>query len=70
MPFNAVMIIGVIGLVLAIAVWFRTKRLGPVVAVLVTAFVVAAFTDTSILTAGAAAVGKFFNWIFSDVLTL
>ena len=39
MPINAAVIVAVIGLVLAIAVWVKTRRLGPVFGVLLSAFV-------------------------------
>lgn len=62
------MIVAVIGLVLAIAVWVRTRRLGPVFGVLIAAFVVMAFTDTSILTRGGQMVGEAITWVFDTVL--
>lgn len=68
MPINAAVIVGVIGLVLAIAVWVRTRRLGPVFGVLIAAFVVMAFTDTSILSKGGKMVGEALNWVFDTVL--
>lgn len=68
MPINAAVIVAVIGLVLALAVWVRTRRLGPVFGVLIAAFVVMAFTDTSILTQGGQMVGQALSWVFDTVL--
>lgn len=69
MPANAALLIAVVGLVLAIAVWFRTRRIGPVAGVLLAAFVVMAITDTSIITAGGQQVGKAINWAFNTLLS-
>lgn len=68
MPINAPVIVAAIGLVLAIAVWVKTRRLGPVFGVLIAAFVVMAFTDTSILREGGQMVGEGIGWIFDTVL--
>lgn len=68
MPINAPVIVAAIGLVLAIAVWVKTRRLGPVFGVLIAAFVVMAFTDTSILKEGGQMVGEGIGWIFDTVL--
>lgn len=68
MPINAPVIVAAIGLVLAIAVWVKTRRLGPVFGVLIAAFVVMAFTDTSILREGGQMVGDGIGWIFDTVL--
>lgn len=68
MPINAAVIVAVIGLVLAIAVWVKTRRLGPVFGVLIAAFVVMAFTDTSILTRGGQMVGDGITWFFDTIL--
>lgn len=68
MPANAALLIAVVGLVLAIAVWFRTRRIGPVAGVLLAAFVVMAITDTSIITNGGQQVGKGINWFFDTIL--
>lgn len=68
MPINAPVIVAAIGLVLAIAVWVKTRRLGPVFGVLIAAFVVMAFTDTSILSEGGQMVGEGIGWIFDTVL--
>ncbi len=70
MPFNAALLIAIVGLVLAIAVWFRTRRVGPVVGVMVAAFVVMAITDTSILTSGAQFVGRLFTWATTTLFNL
>lgn len=70
MPFNATLIVSVVGLALAIAVWFKTRRVGPVVGVLAGAFVVLAIADQSILTRGAGAVGQAISWFFDTILTL
>lgn len=68
MPVNAALMIAIIGLVLAIAVWFRTRRIGPVAGVLIAAFVVMAITDTAIITAGGQQVGRAINWFFATLL--
>ena len=69
MPINAPVIVAAIGLVLAIAVWVKTRRLGPVFGVLIAAFIVMAFTDTSILKEGGQMVGEGIGWIFDTVLS-
>lgn len=69
MPINAPVIVAAIGLVLAIAVWVKTRRLGPVFGVLIAAFVVMAFTDTSILKEGGQMVGEGIGWVFDTVLS-
>lgn len=68
MPINAAIIVGLVGLVLGIATWVKTRRLGPVFGVLIAAFVVMAFTDTSILTRGGQMVGQGITWVFDTVL--
>lgn len=68
MPINAAVIVAIIGLVLAIAAWMKTRRIGPVLGVLVAAFIVMAFTDTRILTDGGQMVGKAFSWAFDTLL--
>lgn len=68
MPFNAAVIVAAIGLVIAIAVWVKTRRVGPVFGVLLAAFVVMAFTDTNILTQGGQMVGDGISWAFDTVL--
>lgn len=70
MPINAALIVAVIGLVLAIAVWVKTRRLGPVFGVLLAAFVVMAITDTSVLESGGDMVGAGLDWVFETVLQL
>lgn len=70
MPINAAVIVALIGLVLAIAVWVKTRRLGPVFGVLIAAFVVMAFTDTGILTRGGAMVGDAIDWVFDTVINI
>lgn len=69
MPINAAVIVAIIGLVLAIAVWVKTRRLGPVFGILIGAFVVMAFTDTSILTRGGQMVGDGITWVFDTVFS-
>lgn len=70
MPINASMIIAIIGLVLAIAVWLRARRVGPVLGVLVAAFIVMAITDPSIIESGGQMVGEGIQWVFDNVLSL
>lgn len=70
MPFNAALIIAVIGFVIAVAVWFRTKRIGPVFGVLVGAFVVMAVTNPGIIARGGAAVGEAFFWALDTLITM
>lgn len=67
MPLNAAMLIAIVGLVLAIAVWFRTRRIGPVAGVAIAAFIVMAITDTSIITNGGKQVGQAINWAFTTL---
>lgn len=57
MPFNAAWIIAAIGLVLAIGVWARSKRVGPAVGVLIGGVVIMMIADPSMLT-WLAGVGK------------
>lgn len=68
MPINASVLVAVVGLVLAIAVWVRTRRVGPVAGVLVAAFVVMAITTPAILQKGGQQVGKAITWAFENVL--
>lgn len=68
--FNAAALVGVVGLVLAIAVWVRTRRIGPVAGVMVAAFVVMAIADTSILTKGSQAVSGALTWAIENVLNV
>lgn len=68
MPFNAALIVAIIGLILAVAVWFRTKRIGPVAGVMFGAFIVMAITDTSIITSGGQMVGEGIEWFFDTIL--
>lgn len=70
MPFSVGMVVGLIGVVIAVAVWWRTRRLGAVVGVLVAAFVVMAIADQSVLSSGGKLVGDILNWIKSNVLQL
>jgi hypothetical protein len=67
--FNAAALVGVVGLIIAVAVWVRTRRVGPVAGVMVAAFVVMAIADQSILTKGSQAVGKAVTWAIENVLT-
>lgn len=69
MPFDATLVIMIIGLIIAVAVWLRTRRAGPVIAVVFTAFFVIALTDRSVLAQGGAAVGDLLTWIFDTLLT-
>lgn len=62
MPINASLIIAIIGLALAIAVWLRARRIGPVIAVVIAAFIVMAITDPGIIAAGGTAVGNAIKW--------
>lgn len=70
MPINAAMVVTVIGLVLAIAVWMRTRRVGPVFGVLIAAFIVMAITDSSTLKQGGQMVSRGISWVFENVLEL
>lgn len=67
MPVNASLIIALVGLALALAVWFKTRRVGPVFGVLIGAFVVMAITDTAIITRGGQMVGKAITWAFNTL---
>jgi hypothetical protein len=69
MPVNAALIIALVGLVLSIAVWFKTRRVGPVAGVLFGAFVVMAITDTTVITNGGQMVGKAITWFFDTVFS-
>lgn len=64
---NASTFVAVVGLALAISVWFRTKRVGPVVGVLVGAFVVLAVADPTLLSGGATKVGEAVGWFFEQL---
>lgn len=70
MPFNASVLIAAIGVILALAVWIRTKRIGPVMGVLIAAFAIMAFTDPGILTKGGQAVGDLITWLIDTVLNV
>lgn len=70
MPFNASILIAAIGVILALAVWIRTKRIGPVMGVLIAAFAIMAFTDPAILTKGGQAVGDLITWLIDTVLNI
>lgn len=70
MPFNASVLIAAIGVILALAVWIRTKRIGPVMGVLIAAFAIMAFTDPAILTKGGQAVGDLITWLIDTVLNI
>lgn len=69
MPFDSTLVISIIAFVIGIAVWARTKRIGPVVGVMFAAFVLVALADRSILSRGGQAVGDFIGWIFDTMLT-
>ena len=68
MPFNAALLIAVIGVVLAIAVWARTRRLGPPVGIMIGAFIIMAITDPSIISDGGKKAGEAVRWFMDDVL--
>ena len=68
MPFNVAVLVAVVGVVLAIAVWARTRRVGPVAGVLIGAFVVMALADPAILTQGGQMVGQALRWAFDTLL--
>lgn len=69
MPFNAALVIAIVGLVIALGVWFKTKRIGPAFGVLIGAFVVMAITDTSIITQGGKMVGDGIKWAFDTIIS-
>lgn len=69
MPLNAATLVAIVGLILAIAVWFRTRRVGPVAGVLLGAFVVMAITNPAVLTSGGAKVGEAITWFFDTILS-
>lgn len=50
MPFSIGWIITVVGFVLALFVWAKTKRIGPALAVFLGAIVIVALADESMLT--------------------
>lgn len=68
MPINAATVIAIIGLFLALAVYVKTRRIGPTVAVVVGAFVVMAISDPALITAGGAKVGQGFTWAMATLL--
>ena len=70
MPINVATIVGLVGVVIAIMVWARTRRVGPVAGVMLGAFVVIAIADRSVLTAGGAAVGDILEWSIENLLNL
>lgn len=67
MPVNATTIIALVTFVLAVAVWLKSRRIGPVVGVLITGMVVIAATDASFLNEGANGVKKLFRWGFRQI---
>lgn len=69
MPFEVGMVVGLIGLIIGIGVWFRTKRLGPTFGVLIGAFVIVAIATPSLLTRGGALVGSAIDWISNTIIT-
>ena len=69
MPFNAALMIAIVGLIIALGVWFKTKRIGPTFGILLGAFVVAAITDTSLITRGGQLVGDGIEWAFDTVIS-
>lgn len=69
MPINVLTIVGVLAFILCIAVWAKTRRIGPVIGVLLCACVVLAASDSQFLNAGADAVKRGFTWIMQNVLT-
>lgn len=66
MPFDASLLVAIIGLFIAAAVWAKTRRVGPVAGVLVGAFLVMAIADPSILQKGGQAVGDAITWAFDQ----
>lgn len=62
MPINASLIIAIIALFIAIAVWMKARRIGPVIGVALAAFVVMAIADPSFITAGGNLFKKFLLW--------
>lgn len=64
MPFNASLVVTVLGFGIAIATWMKTRRLGPVLGVVVAMLVLLAITDTSIITAGADVAKRVIRWTF------
>lgn len=70
MPVNASTLVALVGLGLALAVWIKTRRVGPVAGVLLGAFIVMAITNPSTLTTGGQKVGEVITWFFDSVLTL
>lgn len=70
MPFNSTLVIAVVALFIGIAVYWRTRRVGPVFGVMLAAFVLVAITDQSVLRSGGAAVGDAVSWAIDTVLNL
>lgn len=67
MPINVPVIVGLVALVLGIAAYAKTRRLGPVVGVAVGAFVLMAISDPGLLDKGGNAVIDAFNWFFDQL---
>lgn len=67
MPFNATTIIAIVALLLGIATWWRTRRVGPVLTIVLGAFVLMAVTDTSFLTSGGNLVKKALTWVSGQI---
>lgn len=70
MPFQAATLIALVAFVLAVAVWWKTRRIGGVIGVAVAAFVVMAITDPSMIEKGAGVVGDFFDWAVDNLFNL
>lgn len=69
MPINVAMLVGIVALVLGIAVWSRTRRVGPVAGVVLAAFLIMAVTDASTLKSGGEAVSSAITWAVDTLLT-
>lgn len=70
MPINVTTIVGLVALGLGIAVWAKTRRVGPVAGVMVAAFIVVAMTDASTLKSGGDAVSSLISWALTNVLSI
>lgn len=70
MPIQAGMIVAICALVLALAVWFRTRRAGPVFGVMIAAFIVMAITDPDLLAQGGQMVADLITWAFDTLINI
>jgi hypothetical protein len=68
MPISAASLIAIVGLILALAVFMKTRRIGPTIGVVVAAFIVMAITDTSLITTGGQKVGAGISWALDNLL--